>query len=43
MNNPQSEAASSYKDVDDASSHYMDQSEYGGLSNIGGQQPTFAP
>ena len=36
-NNPYSEAASSYKgDDDDALSHYMGQSEYGGLSNLGG-------
>jgi len=35
-NNPYSEAASSYKDDDDALSHYMGQSEYGGISNIGG-------
>jgi len=42
-NNPHSEVASSYKDDDDALSHYMDQSEYGGLSNLGGaRQPTFA-
>ena len=34
--NPYSEAASSYKgDEDDALSHIMGQSEYGGLSNIG--------
>jgi len=31
-----SEVASSYKDEDDALSHYMGQSEYGGFSNIGG-------
>jgi hypothetical protein len=36
-NNPYSEVASSYKgDDDDALSHYMGQSEYGGLSNLGG-------
>jgi hypothetical protein len=36
-NNPYSEAASPYKgDDDDALSHYMGQSEYGGLSNLGG-------
>ena len=34
-----SEVASSYKDEDDALSHYMGQSEYGGLSNIGGLGP----
>lgn len=34
-----SEAASSYKgDEDDALSHYMGQSEYGGLSQIGGRE-----
>ena len=35
-NNPYSEIESSYKDDDDALSHYMGQSEYGGLSNMGG-------
>ena len=36
-NNLYSEVASSYKgDDDDALSHYMGQSEYGGMSNIGG-------
>ena len=35
-NNPYSEAASSYKDDEDALSHYMGQSEYGGASNLGG-------